>query len=145
MFHVEYRFLTLIKKYRFYPLNFIVLLATSLITACFFKVDFGNSTPLVQETIVADSLTQAIFLPMIHNDSWYSSYESEKEWTQDAHDAQRSGYIDLEPAEPWTFLWSWNGPDAQGGSRAHFYDAPWEARTVTGGEYLYVPFGDILY
>lgn len=142
MFHVEYRFLTLIKKYRFYPLNFIVLLATSLITACFFKVDFGNSTPLVQETIVADSLTQAIFLPMIHNDSWYSSYESEKEWTQDAHDAQRSGYIDLEPAEPWTLLWSWNGPDAQGGSRAHFYDAPWEARTVTGGENIYVPAGD---
>ncbi len=63
------------------------------------------------------------------------------DWTQDGRDAQRTGYISIEPAQPWQFLWSWNGPDANGGSSAHFYNAPTEARTVTGGSYVYVPAG----
>ncbi|MBI5302372.1 MAG: PQQ-like beta-propeller repeat protein [Chloroflexi bacterium] len=63
------------------------------------------------------------------------------EWTQDAHDAQRTGYSPVEPAEPWTFLWSWNGADANGGTGNHFYNAPREARTVTGGNNVYVPAG----
>ena len=63
------------------------------------------------------------------------------EWTQDAHDAQRSGYTPEEPLEPWTYLWSWNGPDANGGTANHFYNAPPEAHTVTGGANIYVPAG----
>jgi hypothetical protein len=63
------------------------------------------------------------------------------EWTQDAHDAQRTGYTSEMPAQPWTLLWTWNGPDSQGGAGGHFYDAPWEARTVTGGAHVYVPAG----
>ncbi len=65
----------------------------------------------------------------------------QSEWTQDAHDAQRSGYIAEEPLEPWTLAWTWNGPDADGGAGGHFYDAPPEARTVTGGSNVYVPAG----
>lgn len=63
------------------------------------------------------------------------------EWTQDAHDAQRTGYTSERPAEPWKLLWTWNGPDANGGSGKHFYDAPREARTVTGGAHVYAPAG----
>jgi hypothetical protein len=63
------------------------------------------------------------------------------EWTQDAHDAQRTGYTIEEPVEPWALLWSWNGPDASGGTGGHVYDAPPEARTVTGGSSIYVPAG----
>ncbi|MBI5669730.1 MAG: PQQ-binding-like beta-propeller repeat protein [Chloroflexi bacterium] len=64
-----------------------------------------------------------------------------QEWTQDAHDAQRTGYIPEEPLEPWRLLWTWNGPDANGGAGGHAYDAPREARTITGGSYVYVPAG----
>jgi len=63
------------------------------------------------------------------------------EWTQDAHDAQRSGYTAEEPLEPWTYLWTWNGADANGGAGGHFYNAPPEAHTVTGGSNVYVPAG----
>jgi hypothetical protein len=64
-----------------------------------------------------------------------------QEWTQDWHDAQHTGYTPEEPVEPWKLLWTWNGPDANGGSGNHFYDAPQEGRTVTGGSYVYVPAG----
>ncbi|MCB9457675.1 MAG: PQQ-binding-like beta-propeller repeat protein [Anaerolineaceae bacterium] len=63
------------------------------------------------------------------------------EWTQDAGNAQRTGYIGEEPLEPWTLLWTWNGADANGSAGGHFYDAPPEARTVTGGSYVYAPAG----
>jgi hypothetical protein len=63
------------------------------------------------------------------------------EWPQDAGNPQRTGSTDENPLEPWTFLWSWNGPDANGGIGNHFYDAPKEARTVTGGNNIYVPTG----
>jgi outer membrane protein assembly factor BamB len=63
------------------------------------------------------------------------------EWTQDAHNAQRTGFTSEEPVEPWTLIWAWNGPDASGGTGNHIYDAPREARTVTGGGHVYAPAG----
>src|SRR5690242_21282699 len=46
------------------------------------------------------------------------------EWTQDGHDAQRTGFTPDEPLEPWTLAWTWNGSDASGGTGNHFYNAP---------------------
>jgi hypothetical protein len=66
---------------------------------------------------------------------------SSAEWTQDGHDANRSGSTPEEPAEPWALAWTWNGPDPSGGTANHTYDAPAEARTVTGGLALYAPAG----
>lgn len=63
------------------------------------------------------------------------------EWTQDGHDGQRTGSTSEEPVTPWTFQWSFNGPDANGGTANHQYDAPKEARVVTGGAHIYVPAG----
>jgi outer membrane protein assembly factor BamB len=73
------------------------------------------------------------------------------EWMQDAHDAQRTGYSPVQPTAPWTFAWNWNGPGATAGSTSgHSYDqpakyTPWEARTVTGGDFVYVPSPKGLY
>ncbi len=69
------------------------------------------------------------------------------DWTQDAGNPQRTGYSDIEPAQPWTFAWSWNGPDSSGGLGNHKYEMPltttltpiWEGRTVAGGNNIYVP------
>jgi outer membrane protein assembly factor BamB len=94
-----------------------------------------NTTPAIirGQTVQADS---TVYLPTVVN-----NFPAPDEWTQEAHDAQRTGYISEEPNEPWTLLWTWNGPDANGGTQAHFYNAPREARTVTGGQYVYVPAG----
>ncbi len=62
-------------------------------------------------------------------------------WLQDAGNAQRSGYTFEEPVTPWTFLWSWNGPDASGGTSKHVYDAPREARTIAADNKVFVPAG----
>lgn len=64
------------------------------------------------------------------------------DWHQDAHDAQRTGYTPIEPREPWRFVWSWNGPDAQGGATGHFVDVPREGRTVVGNGMIFVPAGE---
>jgi outer membrane protein assembly factor BamB len=64
------------------------------------------------------------------------------EWHQDAHDPARTGYIKEEPTQPWSLLWTWNGPDSQGGTGNHFYDAPPEARPVTGGCCVFAPAGN---
>lgn len=73
--------------------------------------------------------------------AWTGSTLAE-DWMQDAHDAQRSGYITESPTQTWTFLWGWNGPNSTPGTAdRHIYDAPREARTVTGGSYIYAPAG----
>lgn len=71
------------------------------------------------------------------------------EWSQDAHDAQRTGYTTEEPAQPWTYVWSWNGANSSGGvscpnndpAQGHCYDSPKEARTIMGGGFIFVPAG----
>lgn len=55
------------------------------------------------------------------------------EWTQDAHDAQRTGYTNIEPAEPWTYQWFWPSPANA--------NPPKEGRAITGGGNIYVPAG----
>jgi outer membrane protein assembly factor BamB len=65
------------------------------------------------------------------------------EWNQDAANPQRTGYIHEEPELPWELIWTWNGPDERGGNGNHFYDAPPEARTITGGEFVFAPAGDL--
>jgi putative pyrroloquinoline-quinone binding quinoprotein len=91
-------------------------------------------TPVAGEAPLA--VTPGVYLPIIQN-----GYAPGSEWTQEAHDAQRTGYTPIEPLEPWTLIWTWNGPDANGGTGNHLYTAPREARTVTGGKYVYVPAG----
>jgi outer membrane protein assembly factor BamB len=63
------------------------------------------------------------------------------EWSQEAGNAQRTGYTPTEPLEPWTLLWTWNGPNSQGGTGGHIYNAPREARTITGGCCVFAPAG----
>jgi hypothetical protein len=104
-----------------------------------------------QFQLAAASLTksQSAWLPLIINGqsqppppvSTPPPFSKLTDWTQEGHDAQRTGYTEEEPGEPWTLAWTWNGPDASGGIGGHRYNAPKDARTVTGGNYVYVPAG----
>jgi len=62
--------------------------------------------------------------------------------------AQRTGYTPESPDWPWTFAWTWNGPDARGGTNAHRYHEPrphepWEARIAIVAGLVFVPAGDL--
>lgn len=100
-----------------------------------------------QPHTTASPTSQAVsstYLPLM-----MKAFYSGGEWSQDAHDAQRTGYSAIEPLTPWTLIWMWNGPDSTGGvscpnndpTKGHCYDAPHEARTVAGGGLIYVPAG----
>ncbi|MBL8095615.1 MAG: PQQ-like beta-propeller repeat protein [Anaerolineales bacterium] len=74
---------------------------------------------------------------------------SASEWSQEAHDPQRTGYAPIQPKTPWTLLWTFNAADSSGGAscpggdptRGHCYNAAREAHTVTGAGAVYVPAG----
>lgn len=88
--------------------------------------------------------SEKLYLPIVTR-----NFIALSEWVQDGHDAQRTGYSPIEPKEPWTLLWTWNGPNASGGSSCtggnpttgHCYTPAREARTVAGGGAIYVPAG----
>jgi hypothetical protein len=70
------------------------------------------------------------------------------EWSQDGGNAQRTGFTPEEPALPWRFAWSWNGPDEKGGATGHHYHQPrphepWEARVCTSGPHVFAPAGKL--
>ena len=70
------------------------------------------------------------------------------DWAQDAGNVQRTGFTSEAPSWPWTFAWTWNGPDANGGTNAHRYHQPaphqpWEARIAVGGGWVFAPAGEL--
>jgi outer membrane protein assembly factor BamB len=97
----------------------IILLGLGLIPGLSSKTDLTQGLDLVEKASAASS----------------------DNWSQEAHDAQRSGYTFEEPAEPWSLTWNWNGPDNHGGASQHIYNAPAEAHTVTGNNLIFVPAG----
>jgi outer membrane protein assembly factor BamB len=102
-----------------------------------------NLTTLANDESNTQAVENTYWLPLIFRINIGPAVPSPgvSEWTQDAHNAQRTGFTIEEPFSNWTLLWTWNGPDANGGPGGHFYDAPREARTVTGGRFIYVPAG----
>lgn len=98
-------------------------------------VEQPGPTAVTEQT--GPAATYSMHLPAIYRRYWPAYAGSE--WTQEAHDAQRTGYSPVDPLTPWTLLWTWNGPDANGGSGNHFYDAAREGRTVAGANLIFVP------
>lgn len=121
-------------KHRFNPLPSPSILRVPLAAILIVVIAFNFSVPpsrALAKNAPAENLSEnAVFLAA-----------ASSEWTQEAHDAQRTGFIAEEPAEPWTLAWTFNGPDANGGTGNHIYNAPAEAHTVTGGSLIYAPAG----
>lgn len=63
------------------------------------------------------------------------------EWTQFAHDAQRTSYNALAVPTPWRWKWSWNGPNATGGISSGKSGLPRNSQPVTGGGRVYIAAG----
>lgn len=63
------------------------------------------------------------------------------EWTQHAHDAQRTSYTAISVPTPWRWKWAWNGPNATGGISAGKFGLPRNSQPVTGGGRVYIAAG----
>ncbi len=65
------------------------------------------------------------------------------EWTQHAHDAQRTGYTPQAPAYPWKLRWIWNGvsPTGSVSKVTTGGSLPRNVQPVTGGGRVYVAAG----
>lgn len=68
---------------------------------------------------------------------------SGEEWSQHAHDAQRTGYTAQVVNPPWRWRWAWNGPNSSGGIAKVTANGslPRNVQPVTGGGRVYIAAG----
>jgi outer membrane protein assembly factor BamB/DNA/RNA endonuclease YhcR with UshA esterase domain len=64
------------------------------------------------------------------------------EWTQHAHDAQRTSYNPVAVPTPWRWKWAWNGPNATGGIASGKSGLPRNSQPITGGGRVYIAAGN---
>jgi outer membrane protein assembly factor BamB len=89
----------------------------------------GLAAPLLQ------SGSTPVYLPFIAKQSGAT------EWTQHAHDAQRTSFTQQVVPTPWRLKWIWNGPDGQGKIASGKFGLPRNVQPVTGGGRVYVAAG----
>ncbi|MCS6937567.1 MAG: PQQ-binding-like beta-propeller repeat protein, partial [Candidatus Bipolaricaulota bacterium] len=95
-----------------------------------------RSHPLPQSTPAPGP---RLFLPLISR-NYFPSVPG-AEWTQHAHDAQRTGYTDQVVPTPWRWKWAWNGPNSSGGISSGKFGLPRNSQPVTGGGRVYIAAG----
>jgi hypothetical protein len=88
---------------------------------------------------ISATATYRLYLPGVFRQFVPSSPD---EWTQHAHDAQRTSYTSQVVPPPWRWKWAWNGPDAQGRVSPGKFPLPRNSQPVTGGGRVYIAAGD---
>ncbi|WP_352427949.1 PQQ-binding-like beta-propeller repeat protein [Thermoflexus sp.] len=79
-----------------------------------------------------------LYLPQVFRNFFNSPPD---EWTQHAHDAQRTSFTNAVVPPPWRWKWAWNGPDAQGRVAPGKFRLPRNSQPVTGGGRVYIAAG----
>jgi|GEM_PF-6850645 len=94
----------------------------------------STSVPILRNTV-------SVYLPLVFRD-FPGSGQSE-EWSQHAHNAQRTGYTPQTVPYPWRWRWSWNGPNARGGVAKVTTNGslPRNVQPITGGGRVYIAAG----
>ena len=88
-----------------------------------------------------------LFLPTLSRSYTIAATDLGGEWTQEAGNAQRTGYSPIEPKTPWKLLWQWNASAADGSAscpdgnpaHGHCYPVQVQTYTVAGGGKIFVP------
>lgn len=88
---------------------------------------------------ISATATYRLYLPGVFRQFAMSSTD---EWTQHAHDAQRTSSTNQVVPPPWRWKWAWNGPDAQGRVSPGKFRLPRNSQPVTGGGRVYIAAGD---
>lgn len=91
-----------------------------------------QSRPFPQSTPTAGP---RIFLPLI------SRNYPNTEWSQHAHNAQRTSFTSQSVPTPWRWKWAWNGPNSSGGISSGKFGLPRNSQPVTGGGRVYIAAG----
>jgi outer membrane protein assembly factor BamB len=109
----------------------IVLLAVLSVAA---YLPVGANAPAQQAT-----LTPRNWMPVVRG----GSSVPPAEWSQHAHNAQRTSYTSQVVPYPWRWRWAWNGPNATGGISKVTTDGslPRNVQPVTGGGRVYIAAG----
>jgi len=76
-----------------------------------------------------------LYLPLI------SRNYPNTEWSQHAHDAQRTSFTSESVPTPWRWKWAWNGPNSSGGISSGKFGLPRNSQPVTGGGRVYIAAG----
>lgn len=76
----------------------------------------------------------SLYLPLIANGT-------PSEWTQFAHDPQRTSFTEQMVATPWRLKWIWNGSDALGKVPSGKFGLPRNSQAITGGGRVYISAG----
>jgi uncharacterized repeat protein (TIGR01451 family) len=63
------------------------------------------------------------------------------EWTQHAHDPQRTNYNPEDISGPWEYKWQWNGADGSGQGVSDWVPVKTLVQPITGGGQVYVVAG----
>ncbi len=120
------------------------------ITLLAFAVLLGNTAPQAPLWDLSDRAVPVqaqetpsprFYLPLVLKNSGGAS---SLEWSQHAHDAQRTSYTPQAPPYPWRLRWIWNGVDARGGVRkvTSSGSLPRNVQPVTGGGRVYIAAGN---
>lgn len=100
-----------------------------------------------QQALAGPNASDRLYLPLVRlgvlptATTTPPSGASEKDWTQHAHDAQRTSFTDQVVATPWRWKWAWNGPNASGGISSGKFGLPRNSQPVTGGGRVYIAAG----
>jgi outer membrane protein assembly factor BamB len=94
----------------------------------------STGVPFLQNT---STPARIIYLPLILK----SPAIALSEWTQHAHDAQRTSYTNQIVTTPWRWKWAWNGPNASGGISSGKFGLPRNSQPITGGGRVYIAAG----
>lgn len=97
-----------------------------------------RSTALISSATISATATYRLYLPGVFRNFAASSPD---EWTQHAHDAQRTSFTAHVVPPPWRWKWAWNGPDAQGRVSPGKFGLPRNSQPVTGGGRVYIAAG----
>jgi outer membrane protein assembly factor BamB len=92
-------------------------------------------------SVSAPTNAASLYLPLVL--SGQSVIGPLEEWSQHAHNAQRTGYTSQTVPYPWRWRWSWNGPNASGGIAKVTTGGslPRNVQPVTGGGRVYIAAG----
>ena len=101
----------------------------------------ARAVSVTATSVPAPANAASLYLPLVVSDQPVSG--PSEEWSQHAHDAQRTGYTPQTVPYPWRWRWSWNGPNTSGGIAKVTTGGslPRNVQPVTGGGRVYIAAG----
>lgn len=118
----------------------LVLLAVSLSGPRLSAQAFPEATATPDQAAVSTAAGAKLYLPLV-NLNYYPTFAG-AEWTQHAHDAQRTSFTNQVVPTPWRWKWAWNGPNSSGAVSSGKFRLPRNSQPVTGGGRVYIAAGN---